>query len=54
MQKKSELDKFLEHLKGNKNKMSQQEYRTIRGQALMGNVMDARKGMQRVVRRRSG
>ena len=54
MRKKSELDEFLEHLKGNKNKMSQQEYRTIRGQALKGNVMDARKGMQRVVRRRSG
>lgn len=43
---------FLKELKGNKNNMTMQQYRTIKGQAKKGNVEDARRGMYRVLGRR--
>lgn len=51
---KTELTEFLNTLKTNKRNLTKQQYRTIRGQALKGNVMDARKGLQRVLKRRNG
>lgn len=51
---KTELTEFLESLKANKRNLTKQQYRTIRGQALKGNVMDARKGLQKVLKRRCG
>lgn len=51
---KTELTEFLESLKFNKRNLTKQQYRTIRGQALKGNVMDARKGLQKVLKRRCG
>lgn len=51
---KTELTEFLKNLKSNKKNLTRQQYRTIKGQALKGNVMDARKGLQKVLRRRCG
>ena len=51
---KTELNQFLDTLKSNKKYLTRQQYRTIRGQALKGNVMDARKWLQRVLKRRNG
>lgn len=51
---KTELTEFLNTLKTNKRSLTEQQYRTIRGQALKGNVMDARKGLQKVLKRRCG
>lgn len=51
---KTELTEFLNTLKTNKRRLTKQQYSTIRGQALKGNVMDARKGLQRVLKRRNG
>lgn len=52
--RKTELTEFLDSLKSNKRNLTLQQYRTIRGQALKGNVMDARKGLQKVLKRRCG
>ena len=52
MQKSDELSEFLKTLNGNKKKMTQQEYRTIKGQALHGDVIAASRGMQKLMRRR--
>lgn len=46
-----ELDKFLDSLYNNKKKLTQQQYRTIKGQAMSGNIDGARKGMWRVINR---
>lgn len=51
---KTELTEFLENLQSNKRNLTRQQYRTIKGQALKGNVMDARKGLQKVLKRRCG
>lgn len=51
---KTELTEFLESLKKSKRNLTEQQYRTIRGQALKGDVMDARKGLQKVLKRRCG
>lgn len=51
---KTELTEFLDSLKSNKKNLTRQQYRTIRGQALKGNVQDARKGLQKVLKRRCG
>lgn len=48
---KTELTQFLDTLKYNKKNLTRQQYRTIRGQALKGDVMDARKGLQKVLKR---
>lgn len=51
---KTELTQFLDTLKYNKKNLTRQQYRTIRVQALKGDVMDARKGLQKVLKRRCG
>ncbi len=48
----TEKSEFLKALKKKKNKMSAQEYRTLKGQALKGDINAASKGMSKVVRRR--
>lgn len=48
----NEKSEFLRALKKKKNKLSPQEYRTLKGQALKGDVNAASKGMQKVIRRR--
>lgn len=44
---------FWKELKDNKPFLSKQQYRTIKGQAVKGNIMDARKGLKRVIARRN-
>ncbi|ERJ90810.1 hypothetical protein RUMCAL_02746, partial [Ruminococcus callidus ATCC 27760] len=45
---------FWRDLKANRQKMTKQQYRTIKGQAVSGKVLDARKGLQKVLKRRNG
>ncbi|WP_295218064.1 hypothetical protein [Ruminococcus sp.] len=45
---------FWRDLKANRQKMTKQQYRTLKGQAASGKVMDARKGLQKVLKRRNG
>ena len=45
---------FWRELKQQKNNMTKQQYRTIKGQAVSGKVLDARKGLQKVLERRNG
>ena len=51
---KTELTQFLDTLKYNKKNVTRLQYLSIRGQALKGDVMDARKGLQKVLKRRCG
>ena len=52
MEKSNELSEFVKTVDQNKKKLSRQEYRTIKGQALHGNVFAANRGMKNVMRRR--
>ncbi len=45
---------FWRDLKANRQKLTKQQYRTLKGQAANGQVMDARKGLQKVLQRRNG
>ena len=45
---------FWRNLKANRQKMTKQQYRTIKEQAVSGKVLDARKGLQKVLKRRNG
>ena len=44
---------FWRELKQQKNNMTQQQYRTIKGQAVKGNMDAARRGMLRIQQRRN-
>ena len=45
---------FWRDLKANRQKMTKQQYRTIKGQTVSGKVLDVRKGLQKVLKRRNG
>ena len=45
---------FWRELKDSRSHLTKQQYRTIKGQAVKGNVMDARKGLQRILHRKNG
>ena len=45
---------FWRELKNNKPYLTKQQYRTIKGQAVAGHIIDARKGLQKVTKRRNG
>ena len=45
---------FWRELKQQRGNMTKQQYRTIKGQAVSGKVLDARKGLQKVLKRRNG
>lgn len=50
---KSNTDtQFWRDLKHNRQHLTKQQYRTLKGQAVKGHVMDARKGLQRILHRR--
>lgn len=51
---KTELTEFMKILKSNKENLTRQQYRAIKGQVLSGRVSDAEKGLQRVLKRRCG
>ena len=44
-----ELNIFMKKLKDSKEKLTLQQYRTLKGQALAGNVMAAEKGLTRLL-----
>ena len=45
---------FFKELKSNRPNLTAQQYKTIKGQAVKGNIADARKGLQKVMKRRNG
>lgn len=45
---------FWRELKDSRPMLTKQQYRTIKGQAIKGNVMAARKGLLRIHQRRHG
>ncbi len=44
---------FFRELKNNRPNLTVQQYKTIKGQAVKGNIMDARKGLHKVLKRRN-
>ena len=53
-QANKETIEFFRELKSNRPNLTAQQYKTIKGQAVKGNVMDARKGLHKVLKRRNG
>lgn len=50
----NDTNTFFKELKDSRNCLSAQQYKTIKGQAIKGNIADARKGLHKVLKRRSG
>jgi len=48
-----ETIEFFKELKNNRPNLTVQQYKTIKGQAVKGNIMDARKGLHKVLKRRN-
>lgn len=48
-----ETTDFFKELKNNRPNLTVQQYRTIKGQAVKGNIADARKGLHKVLKRRN-
>ena len=48
-----ETIEFFKELKSNRPNLTIQQYRTIKGQAVKGNITDARKGLHKVLKRRN-
>ena len=48
-----ETIEFFRELKNDRPKLTTHQYRTIKGQAVKGNIMDARKGLHKVLKRRN-
>ena len=46
------LNRFMKKLKNNRPYLSKQQYRTIKGQALSGDIDGAEKGLNSFLRRR--
>lgn len=44
---------FFKELKSNRPNLTAQQYKTIKGQAVKGNIVDARKGLHKVLKRRN-
>ena len=44
---------FFRELKGSRPNLTIQQYKTIKGQAVKGNIADARKGLHKVLKRRN-
>ncbi len=49
-----ETIKFFKELKSNRTNLTAQQYKTIKGQAVKGNIVGARKGLHKVLKRRNG
>lgn len=48
---KNGLKDFMAMLNAKKKKLTEQQYRTIKGQAFAGDIMGARKGLHKLLRR---
>lgn len=44
---------FFRELKGSRPNLTIQQYKIIKGQAVKGNIADARKGLHKVLKRRN-
>lgn len=51
---RTELTEFMKMLKSNKGNLTHQQYRTIKGRALTGDIEGARKGLSKLLERRCG
>lgn len=49
----TEMLSFMHILKENRRKLTVQQYRTLKGQAVAGNVEAAHKGLKKLLRRRN-
>lgn len=47
-------NKFWYDLKNNKQRLSKQQYKTLKGQAVSGNIAGADKGLRKILHRRNG
>lgn len=47
---KQELNRFIILLKQNKRKLTRQQFSTIRGQAYSGDIVGARKGLDKLLK----
>ena len=45
------LNKFLKHLKMQRERLTTQQYKTIRGQAIAGDIVGANKGLIKLLSR---
>lgn len=45
------LNMFLKHLKMQRDRLTTQQYKTIRGQAIAGDILGANKGLIKLLRR---
>ncbi len=54
MREKYHLSDFLKCLKANKGNLTRQQFRTLKGQALAGDIEGAGKGMYKLLERRCG
>lgn len=52
MEKKADKAQCIELLKAQKSKLTHQQYSTIKGQILAGDTEGARKGLDKLMRRR--
>lgn len=50
----TELNEFIKTLKSNKENLTRQQYKTVQGQALSGDLEGARKGLSKLLKRRCG
>lgn len=48
----TELTRFIKHLR--QSNLTRQQFRTIKGQALSGDIVGARKGLHKLLERRCG
>ena len=46
------LDEFMRLLKRNRENLTRQQFSTIRGQAIYGDIEGAKRGLDRVLKRR--
>lgn len=50
----TELNQFMKMLKIKKENLTRQQYKTVQGQALSGDLEGARKGLAKLLKRRCG
>lgn len=51
---KTELTEFMKMLICNKHNLTRQQFRTIKGQAFAGDIVGAKKGLNKLLKRRYG
>lgn len=52
--KRTDLKTFMETLNANRENLTRQQFRTIKGQAFAGDIKGAEKGLYKLLERRCG